>query len=156
MTSHTAATEANQPNSQPGAIAPPPLLALDVVVPVVAVLDAAVTVRVVLVVSDLPALSVTVRLTVTLPAAVGSRVAVDAVVELVMLAMLPPLVIAHWYALIVLPVLALELDPSSVTVVPATTLVELTLMLAVAVVAATAVTAAPASSRPAPQVLVVQ
>lgn len=58
-----------------------------------------------------------------------------------------------------LPPLALEPDPSRVTEVPATTLVDATLIAAVAVVvaaAAAAVTAAPASSRPAPQVLVVQ
>lgn len=96
---------ANSPSRLPRSIAPPPPededdVALLVVAAVVALLlllllDAALTSRVVLAVPVRPALSVTVRLTVTWPAAVGSSVAVDAVVELVMLAMLLPLVIAH-------------------------------------------------------------
>ena len=51
-------------------------------------------VRVVLAVLESP-LADTVRLTVTLPGAVGSRVAVDAVVELVKLAMVLPAVIGR-------------------------------------------------------------
>ena len=54
------------------------------------------TVRVVLVVSLWPVLSVTVRLTVTLPTALVTKLAVGALTALLKLAMVPPPVIVHW------------------------------------------------------------
>ena len=53
------------------------------------------TVNTELVVAGLPALSVTVRLTVTLPVPVGSSVAVDAFVALVRVASVAPPVMLH-------------------------------------------------------------
>lgn len=91
-----ATTPSSKPINQRPSTPPPPLELPDGRVEVlVPELLAALTVKVVLALDWLPAESVIVRLTTTVPAAVGSSVAVAALVPLVKLAMLAPLVIVH-------------------------------------------------------------
>jgi hypothetical protein len=96
VTPRIAITPNSKPINQRPSSPPPPLELLDARVDVL-VLEvlAALTVKVVLALDWLPAESVIVRLTTTVPAAVDSSVAVAALVPLVKLAMPAPLVIVH-------------------------------------------------------------
>jgi hypothetical protein len=91
-----ASTPSSKPINQRPSTPPPPLELpvgrVEVLVPELLVSP---TVNVVLALDWLPAESVIVRLTTTVPVAVGSSVAVAALVPLVKLAMLVPLVIVH-------------------------------------------------------------
>lgn len=101
-----------------------------------------------------PAVSVTVSVTSTLPAAVVSSDALDEV-ELVRLANVAPPVIAHWYVeMPLVPPLGHEPEPSNSTDDP--TVTEAADAAICALIAEAANAAAPASAKPAPQVLVVQ
>lgn len=96
LTRYTPITAANQPSSQPGAIAPPPPDELLTGPGVGVGVPTGLTVIVLPMESVWPTLSVTVKVTVTLPAALVSNVAVAVLMALVKLAMPAPLVIAHW------------------------------------------------------------
>lgn len=86
VTTHTPITDANQPSSQPSSMAPPPDDAG----------GAAAIVSVVLVVALWPVLSVTLRLTVTVPVPLVANVAAAPLVAPLKLAIAAPLVMAHW------------------------------------------------------------
>ena len=93
LTRNTPVTAPKQPSSQPAAIPPPPdelPTGAGVGVPT------GLTVTVLPMTPVWPTLSVTVKVTVTLPAALVSNVAVVVLMALVKLAMPAPLVIAHW------------------------------------------------------------
>ena len=94
LTRYTPITAANQPSNQPGAIAPP--LPDELPAGAGVGVPTGLTVIVLPMVSVWPTLSVTVKVTVTLPAALVSNVAVAVLMALVKLAMPAPLVIAHW------------------------------------------------------------
>ena len=108
--------------------------------------------------ADAPRLSVTVSFTVTEPIPVVTRVAVLPLVLPVKLASPTPDTISQAYPAMLAPLAAEDAEASSVTVLPATTLLEDEKANTTfgGVLPCTADRAAEASSMPAPQVLVVQ
>ena len=114
------------------------------------------TVTVVVAVDERPALSTTRSATVKEPAPVVITVAAAVFVALLKTAIALPLVMLHWYEVMLAPpgAVALLLKP---TLVPTVTVLEDALTLTAGTPpGAAAATAAPASSRPAPHVDCVQ